>query len=149
MLAHRPGGVVEAAILLMSGILLVAVDQWMKAFVISWLPPGRTVPFGVVTIRAVLNQRVYWRSVRGARMMLALLVAEVVLFVAAVWLGPFLQGVVAPVALGAALGGAASNFLDSLWRGGVVDFVDFGFWPVFNLADVAIVTGVLTAVLCI
>jgi signal peptidase II len=55
--------------------------------------------------------------------------------------------VVAPIALGAALGGAGSNVLDRVWRDGVVDFIDFKFWPVFNLADVAIVAGVLIGVL--
>lgn len=40
------------------------------------------------------------------------------------------------------LGGALGNLLDRLRLGGVVDFLDFHFWPVFNLADVAIVVGV-------
>jgi signal peptidase II len=41
------------------------------------------------------------------------------------------------------LGGITSNLLDRLRRGGVIDVVDLGVWPVFNLADVAIVAGVL------
>ncbi len=77
---------------------------------------------------------------------MALWGAEVVLLVVIVEFGPFSQGVVAPTALGAALGGAGSNLLDRLRRGGVVDFIDLGFWPVFNLADVAIVAGVLVSV---
>ncbi len=52
------------------------------------------------------------------------------------------------VALGLVIGGAVGNLVDRLvrgerWgRGGVVDFVDLQFWPVFNLADAAIVVGV-------
>ncbi len=49
------------------------------------------------------------------------------------------------IALGGALGGAASNLLDRFWRGAVVDFIDLGFWPVFNLADVAICVGAFVA----
>ena len=75
--------------------------------------------------------------------------AEVVLLVFAVEFGPFFQGVLVPAALGTALGGAGSDLLDRLRRGGIVDFIDFGFWPVFNLADVAIVAGVLISVFCI
>jgi len=45
--------------------------------------------------------------------------------------------------LGAALGGAAGNVFDELRRGGVVDFISIGRWPTFNLADAAIVAGVL------
>ncbi len=47
------------------------------------------------------------------------------------------------VSLGLQLGGAMGNLLDRIRLGLVVDFIDFGFWPVFNLADVAIVTGVI------
>jgi signal peptidase II len=45
------------------------------------------------------------------------------------------------LALGAAMGGATANTLDRLRRGAVVDFLDLGCWPVFNLADVAITFG--------
>ncbi len=44
-----------------------------------------------------------------------------------------------------ALGGATSNLLDRVGRGAVVDFIALGWWPAFNLADVAIVAGVAVA----
>lgn len=46
------------------------------------------------------------------------------------------------VSLGLQLGGALGNLFDRLTRGYVVDFVDIGFWPIFNLADLSIVIGV-------
>ncbi len=46
------------------------------------------------------------------------------------------------VALGLQLGGALGNLLDRLRLGYVVDFIDLRWWPVFNLADSAIVVGV-------
>lgn len=60
-------------------------------------------------------------------------------------------------ALGLVLGGAGGNLIDRIFRepgpfrGAVVDFVSLfddsgGVWPVFNLADSALVTGVLLAV---
>lgn len=44
--------------------------------------------------------------------------------------------------LGLQLGGALGNLVDRIARGYVVDFVDIGFWPIFNLADVSILLGV-------
>lgn len=44
--------------------------------------------------------------------------------------------------LGLLLGGAVGNLADRLRFGHVVDFLDFKFWPVFNVADSAIVVGV-------
>ncbi len=53
----------------------------------------------------------------------------------------------APVCLGLILGGAAGNLVDRLRFGGVVDFLDFRVWPVFNIADSCITVGaVLLAV---
>jgi signal peptidase II len=57
------------------------------------------------------------------------------------------------VSLGLLLGGATGNLVDRIFRapgpgrGAVVDFIDFRVWPVFNLADSAIVVGGLLAVL--
>ena len=67
---------------------------------------------------------------------------------ASVWLhssGRFLQSGAALTGMGCALGGAAGNLLDILRRRHMVDFIDLGWWPVFNLADVAIVGGLLLA----
>jgi signal peptidase II len=46
------------------------------------------------------------------------------------------------VSLGLQLGGAMGNLVDRILRGYVVDFVDIGFWPIFNIADLSIVLGV-------
>ena len=49
------------------------------------------------------------------------------------------------VPLGLVLGGGLGNVVDRVFRdyeGQVVDFIDLHVWPVFNVADMAIVTGV-------
>ena len=48
-----------------------------------------------------------------------------------------------PVALGLVIGGSVSNLLDRVRLGYVTDFLDFRWWPAFNLADSFIVIGVL------
>lgn len=45
------------------------------------------------------------------------------------------------------VGGAIGNGLDRLLRGAVIDFIDLGWWPAFNIADSAIVIGVLLIIL--
>jgi signal peptidase II len=62
-----------------------------------------------------------------------------------------LPGLLTAVGLGLLLGGALGNLTDRLVRGSgfdgrVVDFIDFHVWPVFNLADTAIVAGALILV---
>ena len=65
----------------------------------------------------------------------------------ACWLARGVTTRLVAVSLGLVMGGAASNAIDRLVLGGVADFFSlhaFGFyWYVFNLADVAIVAGVI------
>lgn len=44
-------------------------------------------------------------------------------------------------AIGLQLGGALGNLIDRLRTGAVVDFIDVGRWPIFNVADSSIVVG--------
>jgi signal peptidase II len=67
-----------------------------------------------------------------------------------VWLGRVRERLLV-LAIGLVIGGAIGNVVDRLWRGAVVDFLDFhlGQWHfyVFNLADAAISIGVALMVL--
>jgi signal peptidase II len=46
------------------------------------------------------------------------------------------------VSLGLVIGGSVSNLVDRVRLGHVTDFLDFDYWPAFNLADSFIVVGV-------
>ncbi len=79
---------------------------------------------------------------------LALLAALIVAFLIR-WMARAENGMTA-VALGAVTGGAIGNVIDRVRFGGVVDFVDAAAWGwhwyVFNIADAAIVCGVIALV---
>lgn len=47
------------------------------------------------------------------------------------------------IALGLQLGGALGNLIDRLRQGHVTDFIDVGPWYIFNIADMAVVGGVI------
>ncbi|MEZ5208643.1 MAG: signal peptidase II [Acidimicrobiales bacterium] len=63
------------------------------------------------------------------------------------WQGRFVTSRLGTVALGMVLGGAVGNLIDRVFRGdgvldgAVVDFIDLQWWPVFNVADAAVVVG--------
>ncbi|MBA7609421.1 Lipoprotein signal peptidase [subsurface metagenome] len=56
---------------------------------------------------------------------------------------PLFNRVLVRIALGLLLGGAVGNLIDRIRFGEVVDFIDVGAWPVFNVADSAVVVGVI------
>ena len=45
------------------------------------------------------------------------------------------------------IGGALSNILDRIIYGSVIDFINFSFWPAFNIADSAITIGVILLII--
>lgn len=51
-----------------------------------------------------------------------------------------------PLALGFILGGAVGNLIDRVFLGYVIDFIDLGFWPSFNVADSFNTVGALLLV---
>jgi signal peptidase II len=70
------------------------------------------------------------------------------------WSGRTVPTRLGAVAVGLVLGGAAGNLADRAFRegdgvmgGAVVDFVDLQWYPVFNVADVAVVGGALLLLL--
>ena len=106
-------------------------------------PPVEVIP-GVVELRFTTNPGGAFGLFGGAAWLFVL--ASVVVIVAVVVSSRNLPSVLAAVALGMVLGGALGNLTDRVLRGPgfsgeVVDFIDFQVWPVFNLADSAIVIG--------
>jgi len=72
-------------------------------------------------------------------MVVAILVALAIVYYVSTY--PSLPWIVR-LSLGLQLGGAVGNMWDRVQQGAVTDFVDIGFWPIFNIADMSIVLGV-------
>jgi signal peptidase II len=126
------------------GTIAVAVsDQAIKMVVVHLLPLGesvRVVP-GVLSLTHARNTGVAFGLLAGWPPLVTALAALTLLFVLFYnrgrWSGSRAEGT--GIALMA--GGAAGNLLDRVRLGFVVDYLDLHVWPVFNLADVAIVAG--------
>ena len=81
----------------------------------------------------------------GAALPTAVVIAVTALLVVAIavytWRAAPTLGRVAQAGLALVLGGAVANLTDRALDGVVTDYLHTGWWPTFNLADVAIVTG--------
>jgi signal peptidase II len=128
---------------MLAAALVTASDQLSKAAVLArWPPVGSTAPRAFISIRCILNRRGALAAFVGVPALLALWAAAIALAALALQSGVLGHGVLAPIGIGAAIGGATGNVLDRLRRGAIVDFLAIGPWPVFNLADAAIVAGI-------
>jgi signal peptidase II len=127
---------------LLAAVLVALGDQISKAVVLARpaAPAGDgRRPF--VSIHCVLNARGALAPFLGVPALLALWAVAVLMAAMVLIYGDRTHDVLMPVGIGLVVGGAAGNVLDRLRRGAIVDFIAVGPWPVFNLADAAIVVG--------
>lgn len=125
-------------------VLMIVVDQVTKYYVVAHFALGESVPVldGIFHWTFILNPGAAFGMLEGSRWLFVLIA---VIVVAAMW---FLRKEIDALGLwariGAALfaGGAIGNLIDRARQGLVIDFFDFRIWPVFNVADIAICTGV-------
>ena len=138
---------------------LLLADQASKWWILDGLnlPERGTVPllalgpFGL-DFTMVWNRGVTFGLLSGDgpwhHLVLAVLAAGIAVFLLR-WLARAETRIVA-IALGAVVGGAIGNVIDRVRFGAVVDFIDvhgWGWhWYVFNVADAAIVCGVIALV---
>ena len=123
---------------------VVALDQLTKQVALATLKDAPVdVIEGVLTFRLTYNPGGAFGILRGVPGFF-LIATVVVIGIVIVW-ARHLENARWAVALGLVLGGGLGNLVDRVFRdtgGRVVDFIDLHVWPVFNLADSAIVTGV-------
>ena len=123
---------------------IIILDQLVKQIVTHFMTPGESVPViaGVFHLTFVENHGAAFGMLENQQWFF--IVTALVFIVAACKFyykiareGPFFRyGCMALV------GGAAGNLIDRLTNSAaVIDFLDFRFWPVFNIADIAIVLG--------
>ena len=130
------------AILLTSAAVVFGVDHLTKWLVVRDIAYGDQVPAsGPITLHHIHNTGAAFGLFPGFQA--AFLVVAVVVSAYILVVGHRAgNGVLTQVTLGAVLGGAAANAVDRFRQGYVVDFIDLHRWPVFNVADAAIVAGI-------
>jgi signal peptidase II len=131
---------------------VVAVDHLTKWWALRELA-GRDIDLiGSLRLRLTYNTGAAFSL--GSRFAPFIALFAVGVVVALLGFGRGLRGTAPTIAVGAVVGGAVGNLLDRLLRDGsgflggpVVDFIDLQWWPVFNVADIAITLGAVALAL--
>ena len=130
-------------------LLVIAADQLSKIWIRSNLAIGESLPeTGLVRLTHISNTGAAFGLFQGHSFPLtivALVGATVILLFALYFYRrfPFYDRRLGKLALGLMLGGTIGNLIDRLNQGFVTDFIDIGIWPTFNVADSAVVVGVI------
>jgi signal peptidase II len=151
-MAERPFGATWPQWLSLAAVALAGLgaDQLTKSIVTSRLDLGDQVHvIGPFSIHHVTNSGIAFGLFASATSIVILLTALAVAWMLYFFARSGSRHPVLPVALGLVIGGSVSNLLDRVRLGHVTDFLDFRYWPAFNLADSFIVVGVAALLLAL
>ena len=128
------------------GAVVWGLDRFTKEWALSALDDGAIELFWTLRLRLVFNTGSAFGLGSRYSPVIALVAVGVVLVLLRAGRGVTNRW--ALMSIGLVVGGAVGNLYDRVARDGdgflggpVVDFVDFQWWPVFNVADAAIVVG--------
>ena len=128
------------------GIALVVVllDQATKLLVRTHMLPGDSIPLipQIFHLTHVQNPGAAFGIFAHRTGFFIFIAVAVILFILVFLLKTGHQQKLLRIGLALQLGGAVGNLIDRIRLGHVTDFFDFRIWPVFNIADMAIVFGV-------
>ena len=150
--AERPlgAGWSQWAGLAVVALAAIAADQLTKSIVSSRLALDESVHVaGPLSIHHVQNSGIAFGLFASATAVVILLTAAAVAWMLYFFARSGSRHPILPVALGLVIGGSVSNLVDRVRLGHVTDFLDFKFWPAFNLADTFIVVGVAVLLLAL
>ena len=136
-------GAAQWAALAVVAAAAAGADQLTKVFVSSRLALGDAVEIlGPFSIHHVRNTGIAFGLFAGSTSIVIVLTAVAIGALVIFFARSGRRHPLLPVAVGLVLGGSISNLVDRLRLGYVTDFLDFDYWPAFNLADTFIVVGV-------
>ncbi len=147
--ANRLQGRWRNAVFFLTGLLIVTADQLSKLWIRSNLLVGQSLPeAGFFRLTHVHNTGAAFGLFQDQTfpLIIVAVIGVAVLLLYALFIYrrfPFLDDRLGKSALGLVLGGTVGNLIDRLRFGYVIDFIDVGIWPAFNIADSAIVVGVI------
>lgn len=140
----RPRPIYKDFNVLQLGVLVLLLDQLTKYLVIQLLVPGGSYPFrGFFRFTHVHNSGSAFGILQGQNTPLIFISFIGIIILVLIYRSQPYPSNWLRLSLGLQLGGAFGNLIDRLRLGFVTDFIDIGPWPVFNLADASIVTGLV------
>jgi signal peptidase II len=151
--AHNTQARRRIGTLLTVAVVVLLVDVVSKHLAVANLTERepREVLGDLLVLRLVRNAGAAFGFAQGATIVFTAVAAVVVIVILRI--ARRLRSTSWAFALGLVLGGAIGNLADRIFRepgvlrGHVVDFLELPHWPVFNLADSAIVSGGVLMVL--
>ena len=131
---------------------VVIVDQLTKHWAVTSLGTDRTIDLvWTVRLNLAFNNGMAFGQAGGLGPVIAVIATLVIVYLLTTLRNESSR--ISTIGMGLLIGGAAGNLIDRLFRGeawlngAVVDFIDLQWFPIFNVADMAINVGAVLLIL--
>lgn len=119
-------------------VLIILLDRISKYLVENFT--SQPINLFLFNIEQTRNTGIAWGFLQGSNsflMLISILIIAGIIY----YRKEFIEEKIPAIATSLILGGAIGNLGDRILQGSVLDFINFHFWPIFNIADSAISIG--------
>lgn len=127
----------------LSALVIVALDRLTKYWIMQNLPENSSIKIipRILLITHVKNSGASFGLFQGYANVLAVISVIAIILIIFIKIYLKFDSYFYNIAIGFILGGAIGNLIDRIFYGEVIDFLNFAYWPVFNIADSFIIIG--------
>lgn len=125
-------------------ILMLGLDQVSKWLVRDAMDLGQSIPIisSLISLTYIENRGAAFGIMAGGRVLFIALTFLLLAFLLWYRHQNKHQSFLLEMSTGLIIAGALGNLIDRILKGSVTDFIDFHFFPIFNVADIAVTCGV-------
>lgn len=119
--------------------IVLILDQTLKYIIRSFFTIGSSLNIKIFSITYITNTGMSFGLFKGVNLLFVIISVIVLVFFSYI----YYKQKKYPMQLSLICAGIVGNLIDRIAFGHVIDYIDFGFFPVFNIADAAISTGIV------
>ncbi|MFO7815295.1 MAG: signal peptidase II [Halanaerobiales bacterium] len=123
--------------------ILVFIDQLIKHMIFNNYMLGQSMPLieDFLYITYIKNTGVAFGFLKNNNIFMVIVISVIIILLLFFYFHEKKKSLVLNISIMLLVSGAIGNLIDRIMRGFIIDYINFTFWPAFNLADTLIVIG--------
>lgn len=129
--------------ILIIGLIFVFIDQLIKYMVLNNLSLGHSIPIieDFLYITYIKNTGIAFGLFKNNNIFMIIVISIIIILLLYFYYREKKKSLLLNISIMFLVSGAIGNLIDRIIRGFIIDYINFTFWPAFNLADSLVVIG--------
>ncbi|MCF8001591.1 MAG: signal peptidase II [Halanaerobiales bacterium] len=125
------------------GMIFVLIDQLIKYMILDNFILGHSMPIikDFLYITYIKNTGIAFGLFKNNNIFMIIVITIIIILLLYFYYSEKKKSLVLSISIMFLVSGAIGNLIDRMIRGFIIDYINFTFWPAFNLADTLVVIG--------